>query len=115
MAYGFGGGFGGGNMQQLMRQAQKIQQQMQQAREELNAEEFTGSSGGGMVEVTMLGNKTLKSVKIKKEVVDPDDIEMLEDLIISAVNEAFRKMEEDQSSSMAKITGGLGMGGGFPF
>ena len=105
MAYGFGGGFGGGNMQQLMRQAQKIQQQMQQAREELNAEEFTGSSGGGMVEVVMLGDKTLKSVKIKKEVVDPDDIEMLEDLVVSAINDVMAKIDVAEKERIPQIPG----------
>ncbi len=105
MAYGFGGGFGGGNMQQLMRQAQKIQQQMQQAREELNAEEFTGSSGGGMVEVVMLGDKTLKTVNIKKEVVDPDDIEMLEDLVVSAINDVMAKIDIAEKQRIPQIPG----------
>ena len=105
MGYGFGGGFGGGNMQQLMRQAQKLQQQMQEARATLDAEEFVGSSGGGMVEVKMLGNKTLKAVSIKKEVVDPDDVEMLEDLIVSAFNDAMTKIEIAEKERIPQIPG----------
>lgn len=105
MAYGFGGGFGGGNMQQLMRQAQKLQQQMQQARAQLDAEEFVGSSGGGMVEVVMFGNKTLKAVKIKKEVVDPDDAEMLEDLVTSAFNDALSKIDIAEKERIPQIPG----------
>lgn len=105
MGYGFGGGFGGGNMQQLMRQAQKLQQQMQEARATLDAEEFVGSSGGGMVEVKMLGNKTMKAVSIKKEVVDPDDVEMLEDLIVSAFNDAMTKIEIAEKERIPQIPG----------
>ncbi len=105
MGYGFGGGFGGGNMQQLMRQAQKLQQQMQEARAALDAEEFVGSSGGGMVEVKMLGNKTMKAVSIKKEVVDPDDVEMLEDLIVSAFNDAMTKIEIAEKERIPQIPG----------
>lgn len=105
MGYGFGGGFGGGNMQQLMRQAQKIQQQMQQAREQLDQEEFVGSSGGGMVEATMFGNKTLKKVAINPKVVDPDDVEMLEDLIISAFNDVLAKIEIAEKERIPQIPG----------
>lgn len=105
MGYGFGGGFGGGNMQQLMRQAQKMQQDMQRARAELDEREFTSSVGGGMVEITMLGNKTLKQVKIKKEVVDPDDVEMLEDLIASAFNDVISKIEIAEKESIPQIPG----------
>ncbi len=105
MGYGFGGGFGGGNMQQLMRQAQKMQQDMQRARAELDEKEFTSSVGGGMVEITMLGNKTLKQVKIKPEVVDPDDVEMLEDLIASAFNDVISKIEAAEKESIPQIPG----------
>ena len=105
MGYGFGGGFGGGNMQQLMRQAQKMQQDMQRARAELDEREFTSSVGGGMVEITMLGNKTLKQVKIKPEVVDPDDVEMLEDLIASAFNDVISKIEAAEKESIPQIPG----------
>ena len=113
------GGFPGmgmpGNMNNLMKQAQKMQKQMEETTKELETKEYSATGGGGVVTVTVSGKKEVTAVNLKEEVVDPDDIEMLEDLIISAVNEAFRKMEEDQSNSMAKITGGLGMGGGFPF
>ena len=101
MGYGFNG-FGGGGMQQLMRQAQKMQQDMQKAREELDSTEFSSSVGGGMVEIKMLGNKVLKELKIKKEVVDPDDVEMLQDLILTSVNEALRKVDSEQAASLGK-------------
>lgn len=102
MGYGFGG-FGGGNMQALMRQAQKMQEDMKRIREELDNTEYTSSVGGGMVEVCMLGNKTVKSVKIKQEVVDPDDVEMLEDLIISAVNDCVNKIVNDEKNRLPNI------------
>lgn len=104
MGYGFGG-FGGGNMQQLMRQAQKMQQDMQRARAELDAKEFTSVVGGGMVEITMFGNKTLKEIKIKQEVVDPDDVEMLEDLIVSAFNDVMAKIDIEEKQSIPQIPG----------
>lgn len=110
------GGFPGGmpgNMNNLMKQAQKMQRQMEETTKELEEKEVTASSGGGAVEVTVSGKKEVVSIKISEEVVDPDDIEMLEDLIVAATNEALRKMEEISQSQMAKITGGLG--GGFPF
>ncbi len=102
MGYGFGG-FGGGNMQQLMRQAQKLQEDMKRIREEIDSTEYTSSVGGGMVEVTMLGNKTVKGVKIKPEVVDPDDIEMLEDLVVSAVNDCMSKITKDEQEKLPNI------------
>lgn len=104
MGYGFGG-FGGGNMQQLMRQAQKMQQDMQRARAELDEREFTSSVGGGMVELTMLGNKTVKSLSIKPEVIDPDDKEMLEDLIVSAFNDVIAKIEIAEKETMSNMPG----------
>lgn len=103
MGYGFGGGFGGGNMQALMRQAQKMQEDMQRIREEIDSTEYKSSVGGGMVEVCMLGNKTVKSVKIKPEVVDPDDVEMLEDLMMSAVNDCLSKIAEDEKNKLPSI------------
>lgn len=103
MAYGFGGGFGGGNMQQLMRQAQKMQEDMKRIRTEIDETEYTSSVGGGMVEVTMLGNKTVKSVKIKREVVDPDDVEMLEDLVVSAVNDCIAKISADERAKLPNL------------
>lgn len=105
MAYGGFGGFGGGNMQALMRQAQKMQEDMQRARAELDETEFTARSGGGMVEVVMLGNKTLKKVSIKQEVVDPDDIEMLEDLIISAFNDALSQINKAEKEKLPNLPG----------
>lgn len=114
-----GGGFPGGmpgNMNNLMKQAQKIQRQMEETTKELEEKEVTATAGGGAVEVTVSGKKEVVKVKLAEEVVDPDDIEMLEDLIVAATNEALRKMEELSQQSMAKITGGLGgLGGGFPF
>ena len=104
MGYGFGG-FGGGNMQQLMRQAQKMQQDMQRARAELDEREFTSSVGGEMVELTMFGNKTVKSLSIKPEVIDPDDKEMLEDLIVSAFNDVIAKIEIAEKETMPNMPG----------
>ncbi len=105
MGYGGFGGFGGGNMQQLMRQAQKMQQDMQRAREELDAREFSSTVGGGAVTITMFGNKTLKSINIKKEVVDPDDVEMLEDLITSAFNDVIAKIDIAEKETIPQIPG----------
>lgn len=114
------GGFQGGmpgNMNNLMKQAQKMQKQMEETTKDLETKEFTAAAGGGAVEVTVSGKKEVVKVKLTKEVVDPDDIEMLEDLIVAATNEALREMEENSAASMSKITGGLGGlgGGGFPF
>lgn len=113
------GGFPGGmpgNMNNLMKQAQKMQKQMEESTKELESKEITTAAGGGAVEVTVSGKKEITKVKLAEEVVDPDDIEMLEDLIMAATNEALRQMEELSSQTMSKITGGLGgAGGGFPF
>lgn len=113
------GGFPGGmpgNMNNLMKQAQRMQRQMEESTKEMETKEFTAAAGGGAVTVTVNGKKEVVSVKLSEEVVDPDDIEMLQDLIVAATNEALRKMEEESQAQMAKITGGLGgMGGGFPF
>ena len=103
MGYGFGGGFGGGNMQALMRQAQKMQEDMKRIREEIDETIYTSSVGGGMVEVSLYGNRTVKSIKIKKEVVDPDDVEMLQDLVTTCVNEALRKVDEEQAAQMGRF------------
>ena len=109
-----GGGMGmPGNMNNLMKQAQKMQRQMEESKKELEEKEYTAAAGGGAVEVTEKGKKEVVKVKLAEEVVDPDDIEMLEDLITAAVNQAFRQMEEDSAAAMARLTGG--MGGGFPF
>lgn len=110
---GFPGGGMPGNMNNLMKQAQKMQKQMEETQKELEAKEYSATVGGGVVTVVVSGKKEVKAIKLAEEVVDPDDIEMLEDLIISATNEALRAMEEDNSSSMSKITGSLG--GNLPF
>ena len=110
------GGFPGGmpgNMGNLMKQAQKMQRQMEEASKELEEKEVTAAAGGGAVEVTVSGKKEVTAIKIAEEVVDPDDIEMLEDLIMAATNEAFRAMEADSQAQMSKLTGGLGGGFGF--
>ena len=113
---GFPGGGIPGNMNNLMKQAQKMQRQMEEATKELEEKEVSASAGGGAVEVTVSGKKEVVKVKLAEEVVDPDDIEMLEDLIMAATNEALRKVEEETNAVMSKLTGGLtGMGGGFPF
>ena len=113
------GGFQGGmpgNMNNLMKQAQRMQKQMEEATKELEEKEITASSGGGAVEVTVSGKREIKAVKLSPEVVDPDDIEMLEDLIVAAANEALRKVEEASQQSMSRITGGFGgLGGGLSF
>lgn len=105
MAYGGFGGFGGGNIQQLMRQAQKMQEDMNRAKQELEESEFSSSVGGGMVEVVMKGDKTMKSIKIKHEVVDPDDVEMLEDLVVSAVNDCLGQIARKEKEMMPSIPG----------
>lgn len=104
----FGGFGGGGNMQQLMRQAQKLQQQMEKAQEELDSREYEASAGGGMVAVKVSGKRELTSIVIDPQVVDPEDIEMLQDLIQAAVNEALRKGEETRESEMSKLSPGMG-------
>ena len=100
---------GGGmpNMNQLMKQAQKMQSDMQKAQEELAAKEYEASSGGGAVCVKVSGQKQILSISLKEEVVDSDDIEMLEDLIVAAVNEALKTAEDDMAGEMKKITGGM--------
>lgn len=90
-----------------------MQKQMEETTKELEEKEVTAAAGGGAVQVTVTGKKEIKAVKLDPEAVDPDDIEMLEDLIVAATNEALRKMEEISQAEMSKITGGLG--GGFPF
>ena len=112
------GGFPGGmpgNMNNLMKQAQRMQRQMEEAQKELEEKEVTATAGGGAVEVTVSGKHEVIKINVSEEVVDPDDIEMLEDLIMAATNEAFRKLDEESQSSMAKITGGMGGLGGLPF
>lgn len=105
MGYNKFGGFGGANINNLMRQAQKMQEEMARAKKEIEESEFVSSVGGGMVEVKMMGDRTVKSVLIKKEVVDPDDIEMLEDLIVSAVNDALGQIARKEKESMPSVPG----------
>ncbi|MGL5258976.1 MAG: YbaB/EbfC family nucleoid-associated protein [Lachnospiraceae bacterium] len=110
------GGFPGGmpgNMNNLMKQAQRMQRQMEESQKELETKEFSAKAGGGAVEVVVSGKKEVVRVKLDKEVVDPDDVEMLEDLIMAATNEALRNADEASNEVMGKMTGGLG--GGFPF
>ena len=108
MAYG-GRGFGGGmNMQALMQQAQQMQEQLKKAQEELKASEFVGSAGGGMVKVTVSGAKEVLAVSINPQAIDPDDIEMLEDLVTAAVNDALNKAAEKERELMP-MAGNLGL------
>ena len=110
---GFPGMMGGNNMQQLARQAQKLQQQMTKMQEELEQREYEASAGGGMVNVKVNGKKELVSLEIKPEAVDPDDVEMLQDMVIAAVNEAMRTANDTMEREMGKLTGGLNMPGLF--
>ena len=106
-----GYGKGPGNMQSVIKQAQKMQEQVELKQAELDEREFKTSSGGGMVEVVMTGKKQIKALTIKPEIVDPEDVEMLEDTITAAVNEAIRLVEETTSEEMSKITGNLNIPG----
>ena len=102
---GFRGGFGGANIQQLMKKAQKMQQDIEQAKKEIAETEVVGTSGGGMVEVVMMGNKTVKKINLKPQIVDPDDVEMLEDLICAAFNDAKEKIEKLEQEKLPNIPG----------
>ncbi|MCI8853302.1 MAG: YbaB/EbfC family nucleoid-associated protein [Lachnospiraceae bacterium] len=113
---GFPGGMGmPGNMNNLMKQAQRMQRQMEESQKELETKEYTAAAGGGAVEITVSGKKEITKVKLSQEVVDPDDVEMLEDLIMAAANQALRQMEEETTAAMARLTGGMGGLGGMPF
>ena len=114
---GFPGGMGmPGNMNNLMKQAQKMQKQMEESQKALQEKEYTASAGGGAVEITVSGKKEIVKVKLAEEAVDPDDVEMLEDMIMAAANEALRQVDEAAGAGMSKLAGGLGgLGGGFPF
>ena len=112
MAKGFnsrGMGGMGGNMNSMLRQAQKMQQDMMKAQEELEGKTYEAAAGGGVVTAVVSGKKELTHVTIDPEAVDPDDVEMLQDLIVAAVNEAMRKATEDAASSMSRLTGGLNL------
>ena len=97
------GGFGGMNMNNIMKQAKKMQEEMQKSQEELSSKEFDSTAGGGAISVKVTGEKVLKEIKIKPEVVDPEDVEMLEDLILTCVNEALRKVDSAQSQEFGKF------------
>lgn len=110
-----GGGAMPGNMNNLMKQAQRMQRQMEENQKEMETAEFSATAGGGAVEITVSGKKEVVKVTLDKEAIDPDDKEMLEDLIMAATNEALRKADEASADAMSKMTGGMGLGGGFPF
>lgn len=99
---GMGGGFGGMNINQLMKEAKKMQADMEKSQEELATKEFESTAGGGAISVKVTGNKVIKEIIIKKEVVDPEDVEMLQDLLLTCVNEALRKVDSAQSMQMGK-------------
>ena len=113
MPKGFQGAPGGMNMQQMIKQAQKMQKQMEDMQADLASKTLEISSGGGAVKVTINGEKQLTALEISPDVIDPDDIEMLQDLVMSAVNEAVRQMDESANQQMSKITGGMNMPGLF--
>ena len=108
---------GGGGMQKQLQQMQAMQRKMEVLQAEIEEKEVTTTAGGGAVTVTVSGKKEVTGLVLKPEVVDPEDIEMLQDLIVAATNEAFRQMEAANSEAMSRLTGGLGgaLGGGFPF
>ncbi len=104
------GGFGGMNLNNLMKEAKKMQADMEKSQAELSTKEFEASAGGGAVNVKVTGDKTIKEIKIKPEVDDPDDVEMLEDLILTCVNEALRQVDSAQAASLGKYNiPGLGL------
>ena len=110
---GYPGGMGmPGNMSNLMKQAQRMQRQMEESQKALEEATYTAKAGGGAVEVTITGKKQVTSVKLSKDAVDPDDVEMLEDLIVAAMNEAIKQADDASNAAMSKMTGGMG---GFPF
>lgn len=111
---GFPRGMGGApNMNQMMKQAQKMQEQMLKMQEEMEEKKFEATAGGGAVRVVVSGKREIVEIELKPEIVDPDDIEMLQDLMVAAVNEALRKVEADSASQMGQLTGGLNIPGLF--
>ena len=108
---GFPGGGMPGNMNNLMKQAQRMQRQMEENQKALEEKEFSATAGGGAVEVTVSGKKVVTKVKLDKDAVDPDDVEMLEDLIAAAVNSAVAAVDKDSDEEMAKMTGGMNIPG----
>lgn len=109
MAYGGYGGFGGGNMQQLMKQAQAMQRKMQEAQQQIAESEVTGSAAGGMVEITLTGNKRPVSISIKPEAVDPEDVEMLEDMVLAALNDACKQADDLSKELLGPLGGAAGL------
>ena len=109
MARGGFPGMPGGNMQQMLKQAQKMQEKLAKVQEELEAREYEASAGGGMVTVKANGKKEILALTIQPEAVDPEDVEMLQDMVMAAVNEVLRQVEETSSQEMAKLTGGLNL------
>jgi len=112
MAKGFGGRgmpMGGGMNMNMIKQAQKMQQEMLRMQQEMETKEYQATAGGGVVSATVSGKREVKSIIIDPEAVDPDDVEMLQDMIVAAVNQAIRAAEEDASSSMQKLTGGMNL------
>ena len=111
---GFRGGMPGGmNQAAMMKQAQKMQQELLRMQQEQEAKTFTAKAGGGMVSATVNGKHEVQSIVINPEAVDPDDVEMLQDMILAAVNEAMRAADAEASNNMSKLTGGLNLGGLF--
>ena len=108
---GFPGGGMPGNMANLMKQAQRMQRQMEEQQKELETKEFTATAGGGAVEVTVTGKREVTKVKLAEEVVDPDDIEMLEDLVAAAINATVKQVDETAEAEMGKLTGGMNIPG----
>ena len=108
---GFPGGGMPGNMANLMKQAQRMQRQMEEQQKELETKEFTATAGGGAVEVTVSGKREVTKVKLAEEVVDPDDIEMLEDLVAAAINATVKQVDETAEAEMGKRTGGMNIPG----
>lgn len=106
------GGMGGMNMQQAIKQAQKMQEDMQKMQQQMQESAFEASSGGGMVTARVNGNHQVLSLEIKPEAVDPDDVEMLQDMVVAAVNAAFAKASETMEKQMQQITGGMNLPGG---
>ena len=112
---GFRGMPGGMNQAAMMKQAQKMQQEMLRMQEELETKTYSATTGGGMVTATVNGKHELVNLDIKPEAVDPDDVEMLQDLVMAATNEALRMADAASQEAMGRMTGGLGLGGGYPF
>ena len=110
---GFRGMPGGMNQAAMIKQAQKMQQDMLRMQEEMENKTYTAAAGGGMVKATVNGKHQLMALEIKEEAVDPDDVEMRQDLVIAAVNEAIREADTDSANNMSRLTGGLNLGGLF--